>query len=354
MPGDPKPSLRLALTRARELVDSELPALFDGLDVGVIVQGIRAEALYANQMALELLSLRRDQVLGVTSFDPSWDVVRPDGTPFPAEERPVSRVLATGEPVLDVVLGVRRGGSERSWILANARPPRSAAGHVTCVVVTLSDISSERRRMSLLEHIKEDLETAVMHRTAELATTVDELQREIHQRKAAETALAENESLYRSVFRAMAEGVAIHDPSGVVAYANPAAERILGLPLERMWGMKTTDPAWGFIRPDGTPLPLDEAENGTVGLGKVAGTVEPFQAILLDLSMPGISGERVLELLRESHPALPVVVLSGYIEDPERVAAANAVLNKPVSSRSLVATLERILGERIEPPAKTV
>lgn len=153
----------------------ELPTLLEGLDVGVLVHGPSAEILYANEQALALLGLRRDQVLGVTSFDASWDIVRPDGTPFPADQRPVSRVLLTGRPEREVVLGVRRGATDRRWLLANAIPRFGAQGTIAHVVVTLSDISSERRRMGLLQQINDDLETAVRRRTAELATSLQEL-----------------------------------------------------------------------------------------------------------------------------------------------------------------------------------
>lgn len=160
----------------RELVDSDLPALLDGLDVGVIVQGRDSEILYANQLALELLGLRRDQVLGVTSFDPSWDVIRPDGTSFPPDERPVARVLLSGVAERDVVLGVRRGPGQRHWLLANAIPRLSDDGRVAYVVVTLSDISSERRRMNLLQQVKDELQSAVVERTSQLQSTVADLQ----------------------------------------------------------------------------------------------------------------------------------------------------------------------------------
>jgi two-component system cell cycle sensor histidine kinase/response regulator CckA len=155
----------------------ELTALLEGLDVGVIVHGSKAEILYANDQALTLLGLRNDQVLGVTSLDPSWDIVRPDGTPFPFDERPVSRVLVTGRPERDVVLGVRRGGPDRHWLLAHAIPRTDAEGNIAHVVVTLSDISSERRRMSLLQQINDDLESAVRRRTSELANSLEELRR---------------------------------------------------------------------------------------------------------------------------------------------------------------------------------
>jgi two-component system cell cycle sensor histidine kinase/response regulator CckA len=154
-----------------------LPALLDGLDVGVIVQGPAAEILYANEQALSLLGLRRDELLRIGSFDASWDVVRPDGSPLPQSEWPVSRALATGQPERDVVLGVRREGTERHWLLANAIPRVTPTGEIAHVVVTLSDVSSERRRTSLLQQVNDELEAAVRSRTTELTTSLDDLRR---------------------------------------------------------------------------------------------------------------------------------------------------------------------------------
>ncbi|MEM7153591.1 MAG: ATP-binding protein [Myxococcota bacterium] len=158
----------------REWLESDLPALLEGLDVGVIVQGRGAEVLYANEMALTMLGQRRDQVLGVVSFDPAWDVVRADGTSFPADEHPVLRVLQSGAPERDVVFGVRRGGA-RHWLLANAIPHVNAEGTIAYVVVTLSDISRERQRLNLLQQIRDELEDAVEQRTSELQSSVADL-----------------------------------------------------------------------------------------------------------------------------------------------------------------------------------
>lgn len=89
---------------------------------------------------------------------------------------------------------------------------------------------------------------------------------------------------------------------------------------------------------------VDEAPDGSQGLARVREATEPYQGVLLDLSMPGISGERVLEQLRITHPDLPVVILSGFVEDPAKVASANAVLHKPLTSKVLVETLDRVLA----------
>ncbi|HSQ74833.1 MAG TPA: response regulator [Bacteroidota bacterium] len=53
-----------------------------------------------------------------------------------------------------------------------------------------------------------------------------------------------------------------------------------------------------------------QAEDGPGTLARVAaGGVD---LVLLDIKMPVIDGMRVLETLREQHPELPVVMISGH------------------------------------------
>lgn len=67
--------------------------------------------------------------------------------------------------------------------------------------------------------------------------------------------------------------------------------------------------------------------------------------ILLDLLMPGMNGMELLPWLREIHPDLPIVVISGVGDRAirERALAAGAVayLDKPVEVDELLAVVER-------------
>lgn len=56
-------------------------------------------------------------------------------------------------------------------------------------------------------------------------------------------------------------------------------------------------------------ISIVEADNGAAALDLAAGNVD-LKLILLDLNLPGVNGFEVLERLRQSHPAIPVVVLS--------------------------------------------
>jgi diguanylate cyclase (GGDEF)-like protein/PAS domain S-box-containing protein len=61
---------------------------------------------------------------------------------------------------------------------------------------------------------------------------------------------------YRAVVAAIHEGVVVHGPDGAIASCNPSAERILGLPADRIVGRSPSD--WDLVREDGTPIPPDQ------------------------------------------------------------------------------------------------
>ncbi len=42
--------------------------------------------------------------------------------------------------------------------------------------------------------------------------------------------------------------------------------------------------------------------------------IETYDAVLTDLSMPGLSGREILNYVQEKHPATPVIVISGNPE----------------------------------------
>lgn len=65
-------------------------------------------------------------------------------------------------------------------------------------------------------------------------------------------------ALYRSMIRAMAEGVVVHAEDGRILEANPSAERILGLTRAQMTGQLPIDSRWRLIREDGRPAGQDD------------------------------------------------------------------------------------------------
>ncbi len=131
---------------ALERSERRFRALIDELHVGVVVQGPQSEILLTNDRALELLGLSDDEINRRSSFDPAWNVIREDGSPFRPEERPVAIVLATHQPARGIVMGIHRPRTrDRIWLLVNAQPELDAAGGVVQVVSTLDDITERKR-----------------------------------------------------------------------------------------------------------------------------------------------------------------------------------------------------------------
>ncbi|WP_420452103.1 response regulator transcription factor [Ilumatobacter sp.] len=76
----------------------------------------------------------------------------------------------------------------------------------------------------------------------------------------------------------------------------------------------------------------------------------PVDAVILDLMLPGLSGEEVLDRIRESDRDLPIIVLTAKDSVPDRVAMLNAgaddYLSKPFSLTELIARIRARLRDR--------
>ena len=68
--------------------------------------------------------------------------------------------------------------------------------------------------------------------------------------------------------------------------------------------------------------------------------------VLLDLTLPGMSGRRVLEQLRERRPALPILLTSGYsVEEAADLVAqpGTAFIPKPWRPKDLIEEAQRLM-----------
>ena len=94
-----------------------------------------------------------------------------------------------------------------------------------------------------------------------------------------------------------------------------------------------------------------EAEEGGEGLEIFRREGERLGLVILDLSMPGLSGAQVLARMKAQAPQLPVVLCSGYALPDGQFEGAAAVLQKPVRAAELGQTVRRVLDRLSDPAA---
>jgi len=102
------------------------------------------------------------------------------------------------------------------------------------------------------------------------------------------------------------------------------------------------------LRPQG--VALVHAGGGQAGLGQLAGG--GFDAVLLDVMMPGLDGLAVLRMLRDAGHRVPVIMLTARGDEADRVVGlelgADDYVAKPFSPRELLARLRAVL-RRVQP-----
>ena len=73
-----------------------------------------------------------------------------------------------------------------------------------------------------------------------------------------------------------------------------------------------------------------------------------FDLVITDQTMPGPSGDVVMQLMLEQNPQLPIIVCTGYSQAISSSAAyragAAAFVTKPVQASHLMQTINRTLG----------
>jgi two-component system chemotaxis response regulator CheY len=95
---------------------------------------------------------------------------------------------------------------------------------------------------------------------------------------------------------------------------------------------------------------LQPAENGRSALDVLAGSGEPFDAVLLDLRMPDMDGVEFLRALRRqpAHRQTPVIVTTAESDDSELMEQAKAlgvaaVVKKPWAPQALRTVVQQVI-----------
>lgn len=106
---------------------------------------------------------------------------------------------------------------------------KDGEGHwLKTVPITIQNAIKSRDAELALKKAHEELEHKVAERTADLLEANAKLLKEIDQRKSAEEALKRSEERFRSLTETTSEWIWEMTPDGVITYANPRVEELLG------------------------------------------------------------------------------------------------------------------------------
>ena len=84
------------------------------------------------------------------------------------------------------------------------------------------------------------------------------------------------------------------------------------------------------------------------GLAMLQKDPDEFDLIITDMSMPGLTGDRLVEAVHRIRPGLPVLLCSGFSERLENGSIQNfgaaAYLEKPVEKNALAQAVRTVLN----------
>ena len=121
--------------------------VINALPNGIVCQDALGRITKANAAAEKILGLSLDQMRGATSLDPRWRAVHADGTDFLGSDHPAMIAIRTGNPVLNIEMGVFNPvHNALTWISVSSIPFKdSDDAQVQMVYSIFQDITEKMR-----------------------------------------------------------------------------------------------------------------------------------------------------------------------------------------------------------------
>lgn len=135
-------------TEELEKARATLQGILDTVPFGIVVADARTKKISFFSRGAE--KIFGGPVTG-TAYGPadnSYELLLPDGTPYPGDDLPLPRSLIQGVSVVNVELMIHRSDGGRFIVLASSAPIKDSQGRITGAVASLVDIT----RLKLVEN----------------------------------------------------------------------------------------------------------------------------------------------------------------------------------------------------------
>lgn len=125
-------------------------SLIDAVADGVLLFDRSGIFVGCNLSAERILGLPCDLMRGKKLHEMGWRFFRENGSRFPEKSLPPSVTLRTGEPCMDVIMGISRQEGGITWIKVNSEV-LSSESQPFAVMFSFSDISEHKRQQEALQ-----------------------------------------------------------------------------------------------------------------------------------------------------------------------------------------------------------
>lgn len=210
--------LRESEERYRVLV-SALPDFIVVHKAGVIV--------FVNNIVKELLGYTPDEVVGRNIFE----FISPETRPAVEEN---FRKRLNNENVSSYEIELVKSSGEK--LIVETRGTLIKYGEETLFLNVLTNITERKAFEKALQTANEELEMRVSERTSELIDAIEQLQKQIQERKLAEESLRESEEKFKALAEYSTDGIMRFDRQHRHLYVNKAVESSTGIPTKEFLG----------------------------------------------------------------------------------------------------------------------
>lgn len=160
-----KPVLNTICPDSLKLTDTE--ALLDRLNLGIFRFSPGMCLEYFNPAAGVILGIKDKDLWNFNTLIPQLDIISEDGVSYKLEDLPFYKVVRTGFPAAQEVLGIFNPfKKERRWLQVNAEPIFKTDGSIREIVASFSDITSQKAANDQLNTLYRHLEIRAMELSA--------------------------------------------------------------------------------------------------------------------------------------------------------------------------------------------
>jgi PAS domain S-box-containing protein len=117
-------------------------SLIAGMGEGLLIIDQGGRIIDCNQVAEQIFSLSRREIVDQEVLFKSWRTIGEDGEPFPADKHPFSQTLLEGVDINNQMMGLCAPDGREIWLQVNSRPQQSLHGDVHAAIITFADVTS--------------------------------------------------------------------------------------------------------------------------------------------------------------------------------------------------------------------